>query len=155
MSHSYILCTLIFKVFVVKISSQKNLCKHSLWVLERFFAQETKSWIFFQDLVRILKLVQSWHAMHKIVFSNVSIHEKNQTFNMNVPLSYNNIFKWGGPLEIRSLTVFFGTPTMLWPQIICKINHEALKKWHILWKWTYKNNAMLCCKHKCKLMFVR
>jgi hypothetical protein len=51
----------------------------------------------------------------KIVQGLIKNVYTNQTFNMNVPLSYNNIFKWGGPLGIRSLTIFFGTPTMLWP----------------------------------------
>ncbi len=31
--------------------------------------------------------------MQKKNLNNVSIHEENQTFNMNVSLSYNNMFK--------------------------------------------------------------
>jgi hypothetical protein len=119
---------------------------------------------FFYNVIRHLDFVTFIHwkfdpglclLSKKIVQGLIKNVYTNQTFNMNVPLSYNNVFKWGGPLGIRSLTIFFGTPTMLWPKIICKINHEALNKWQTLWKWTYKNNAMLCCKHKCKLMFVR
>jgi hypothetical protein len=46
-------------MFVVKIPSQKN-CVNILYeFLNDFFAQETKSWIIFQDLVGILKLVES------------------------------------------------------------------------------------------------
>jgi hypothetical protein len=66
LSHSYILYSLTHKVFVVEILCQKKLVKHSLWVLE-FFFQATKSWIFFKGLVRIFKLVQIWHFMHRIV----------------------------------------------------------------------------------------
>jgi hypothetical protein len=29
------------------------------------------------------------------------MHEKNQTLNLNVPLSYNNMFKWESPLDIK------------------------------------------------------
>jgi hypothetical protein len=35
--HLYILCTLRSKVFVVRILGQKNLFKHSLWIIELFF----------------------------------------------------------------------------------------------------------------------
>ncbi len=37
LSHSYILCTLVLKVFVIRILGQKYLFRLSLWVLELFF----------------------------------------------------------------------------------------------------------------------
>jgi len=61
------LYTLTHKVFVVKILGQKNLFRYSLWVLEPFFPHATKFWIFFKNLVGILKLVQIWHSMHRII----------------------------------------------------------------------------------------
>jgi hypothetical protein len=64
--HSHNLCTLVLKVFVVIILGQKNLFRRSLWIIELFF-KETKYWIFFQYLVGILKLVQIWHAIHRIL----------------------------------------------------------------------------------------
>jgi hypothetical protein len=65
--HTHTLCTLVPKVFVVRILGQNLVFKHSLWILELFFSLRDKIMDFFQDLVGILKLVQIWHVMHKIV----------------------------------------------------------------------------------------
>ncbi len=63
--HAY---TLANEVFVVKILGQKKLFRHYLWILELFFSHKSKSWIFFKDLVGILKLIEIWHFTHRIIF---------------------------------------------------------------------------------------
>ncbi len=55
------------------------------------FFQITKSWIVFQDFIRILKWFK-FDMLYNSTLMMKSIHDENQTFNMNVPLSY-NMFK--------------------------------------------------------------
>jgi hypothetical protein len=59
------------------------------WKSETFFLRKQNRGFFFQNLVGILDLFKFDMLCIKKYFSNVSIHEENQTFNMNVPLNYN------------------------------------------------------------------
>jgi hypothetical protein len=52
---------------VVKILGQKKLFRHSLNESLNFFSSWDKVLIFFKDLIDILKLVQIWHYMHRII----------------------------------------------------------------------------------------
>jgi hypothetical protein len=65
LSYSNILYTLVAKVFVVEILKQNNLFRPCLWVLEFFFLTRQSLG---KDWLGILKLVQIWNSMHKIVF---------------------------------------------------------------------------------------
>jgi hypothetical protein len=97
----------------IKILGQKKLFWHSLWILELFFLIRQTPGFFSRTWVRILKLVQIWHSMRRIIplqyiyiyiyiyiYLCVCVCEWNQTFNMNVSLRF-NMFKWGGLVNIK------------------------------------------------------
>jgi hypothetical protein len=87
-------------------------------------------------LVGILKLIQIWHAMHRMVgHSNVSIHEENNAFNMNVPLSY-KMFKWRGVLDIqRDNPLWYPNHvlTPMWCKSIIKITKDWISSIKLNW----------------------
>ncbi len=108
----YITLGLVLVTFIHFIHiNTKGVCDKNLGpkkVVQTFFMS---LWCFFlwnkvldcfqPNLVGIFKLVQIWRFMHKIVPCNVSIYDSNQTFNMNVLLNFNNMFKWGGSINIK------------------------------------------------------
>jgi hypothetical protein len=109
LSHSYILCALILKIFVVRILGQKQLFKHSLWILELLFLK-AKILDFFLGLGKNLETCSNLtcYAKNSTLIMYLSM-KKIQTFNMNVPLC-DNVFQMKGSIGYIERRRFFLVP---------------------------------------------
>jgi hypothetical protein len=98
--HTHTSCTLVPKVCVTKILGQKN-CLGTPYVSLNFFFLRDIVLNFFPRLGRNPKTCSNLtcYAKNSTLVMYLSI--KNQTFNMNLPLSYNYMFKWGVPFDSK------------------------------------------------------